>query len=336
MSVNEAGADHSTTEMTSAGNADHSESPATTSDTTNDSDFQRSIDEDWGLAEPEEPAEESEEADELIEEAPEDEEPGEEEPEETEEPGSEEDPSTETPEQEPFTLHVNHMGQGYDLPEDEARKYAQIGMNAGLLQEKYSELKPLEALREPIEILALFEGRPVDEVIRSFGDVSELRKREIASLVADGHDENLAAELFDSRYEEARQKRELNRMKSPAHKEMPVHIREQIDRFARFRPGEHEQISAGKPIPEDVMSEWRNGTDLTTAWLLHENSGYVAEGKEKDKRIKELEKELKTAKSENSKLRKNAENKQKAPTRKKGTGGGVGSGEDIYAAWSKF
>ena len=206
-------------------------------------------------------------------------------------------------------------------------------MNAGRLQEKVDALKPLEPLREAIEVLALFRNQSTEDVIKSIGSMEDLRRNEIAALVEQGHDEALAEELFESKYMEAKQKAEINRLKRPEEKGLTSHQRDQIERFARFRPKEHEDISAGKPIPEDVLDEWRNGTDLTTAWLIHENKEFTNTNRELAKKVKELEKKAKDAEKKAAKLAKNAENKEKAPTRKKGTGGGNGNGGDIFASW---
>lgn len=330
MSVNEVGADHSSAEMTTAvSGADQSEGTATTEATTND-DFQRELDSDWGIS-PEE-----------TEESPDDEEPDEEvlpqgeeesQEEEAEEETEDDESGEDAPEPASPTLHVHFLGQDYDLPEDEARKFAQIGMNAGRLQEKVDALKPLEPLREAIEVLALFRNQSTEDVIKSIGSMEDLRRNEIAALVEQGHDEALAEELFESKYMEAKQKAEINRLKRPEEKGLTSHQRDQIERFARFRPKEHEDISAGKPIPEDVLDEWRNGTDLTTAWLIHENKEFTNTNRELAKKVKELEKKAKDAEKKAAKLAKNAENKEKAPTRKKGTGGGNGNGGDIFASW---
>lgn len=330
MSMNEVGADHSSAEMTTAvSSADQSEGTATTEATTND-DFQRELDSDWGIS-PEE-----------TEETPDDEEPDEEvlpqgeeesQEEEAEEETEDDESGEDAPEPASPTLHVHFLGQDYDLPEDEARKFAQIGMNAGRLQEKVDALKPLEPLREAIEVLALFRNQSTEDVIKSIGSMEDLRRNEIAALVEQGHDEALAEELFESKYMEAKQKAEINRLKRPEEKGLTSHQRDQIERFARFRPKEHEDISAGKPIPEDVLDEWRNGTDLTTAWLIHENKEFTNTNRELAKKVKELEKKAKDAEKKAAKLAKNAENKEKAPTRKKGTGGGNGNGGDIFASW---
>lgn len=330
MSVNEVGADHSSAEMTTAvSGADQSEGTATTEATTND-DFQRELDSDWGIS-PEETEEslDDEEPDEEVLPQGEEESQEEEAEEETEDDESGED----APEPASPTLHVHFLGQDYDLPEDEARKFAQIGMNAGRLQEKVDALKPLEPLREAIEVLALFRNQSTEDVIKSIGSMEDLRRNEIAALVEQGHDEALAEELFESKYMEAKQKAEINRLKRPEEKGLTSHQRDQIERFARFRPKEHEDISAGKPIPEDVLDEWRNGTDLTTAWLIHENKEFTNTNRELAKKVKELEKKAKDAEKKAAKLAKNAENKEKAPTRKKGTGGGNGNGGDIFASW---
>lgn len=330
MSVNEVGADHSSAEMTTAvSGADQSEGTATTEATTND-DFQRELDSDWGISpeETEEPPEDEEPDEEVL---PQGEEESQEE--EAEEEIEDDESGEDAPEPASPALHVHFLGQDYDLPENEARKFAQIGMNAGRLQEKVDALKPLEPLREAIEVLALFRNQSTEDVIKSIGSMEDLRRNEIAALVEQGHDEALAEELFESKYMEAKQKAEINRLKRPEEKGLTSHQRDQIERFARFRPKEHEDISAGKPIPEDVLDEWRNGTDLTTAWLIHENKEFTNTNRELAKKVKELEKKAKDAAQKAAKLAKNAENKEKAPTRKKGTGGGNGNGGDIFASW---
>ena len=332
MSMNEVGADHSSAEMTTAeSSANQSEGTATTDVTTND-DFQRELDSDWGIS-PEETEESYDEEEQDEEALPQDEEESQEEEEEEETETEDDTEGEDAPEPVSPTLHVHFLGQDYDLPEDEARKFAQIGMNAGRLQEKVDALKPLEPLREAIEVLALFRNQSVDDVIKSIGSMEDLRRNEVAALVEQGHDEALAEELFESKYMEAKQKAEINRLKRPEEKGLTSHQREQIERFAKFRPKEHEDISAGKPIPEDVLNEWRNGTDLTTAWLIHENKEFTDTNRELTKKVKELEKKAKEAEKKAAKLAKNANNKEKAPTRKKGTGGGSGNGGDIFASW---
>lgn len=315
----------SATEATvSAEPANQSEDTAATTDTMSEEDFQSSLDADWGIKSEEESDVATDDEEEVTEEEPE----AEEEPEEEVEEQQAEEPEP--------TLSVNFLGSNYNLPMDEARKYAQIGMNTGRLQEKYEALKPLEPLKDALEVMAIFQNRPVQDVISDLGSMKNLRAAEIAALVEDGHDEALAEELFDSRMKEAQQKQQLEKMKRPQEKGLTRYQREQVERFAQMRPKENEDIMAGKPIPEDVLNEWRNGVDLTTAWLAHENREIAAKNKELTKEINELKKARKDAEREAKKLAKNAENKSKAPTRKKGTGGGNGSGIDIWAGWNQF
>lgn len=232
-------------------------------------------------------------------------------------------------------LRVNFLGQAYDLPEAEARKYAQIGMNAGRLQSQYESLKPLEALREPLEVLAHFQGRPIEEVIEELGSMAALKENEVGALVDQGHDRAIAEELFETKWNEAKQKRTIEKGKSPQEKGLTEYQKEQILQFSKLRPEIHQEVTAGKPLPEDVLESWRSGMDLTTAWLLHENKELSSNKGEASKEVNELKKEIAKLKKENTNLRKNAENKTKAPSRKKGTGGGAGS-VDIFAGWNKY
>lgn len=311
--------------------ANQSTESVTTSDTMTPEDFESSIDSDWGIVN-DEVKEEAEIAtnDEAEEEPVAEENPDEQEPEEIEEETAEDTQPT-VP-----TLSVNFLGKSYDLPEDEARKYAQIGMNAGRLQEKYDALKPLEPLRDALEVMAIFQGRPVQDVVNELGSLRNLKDAEIAALVQDGHDEALAEELFNSRLRESQQKQQLEKMRRPQQQGLSLYQKEQIEQFARMRPEENEKVMQGKALPDDVLTEWRNGTPLTEAWLMHENNEYQTAQKDLEKQIKDLQKQLKEAKSAAKKLQKNNENKTKAPTSKKGTGGGNGSGTDIWAAWSKL
>ena len=59
-------------------------------------------------------------------------------------------------------------------------------MNAGRLQEKYDALKPLEPLRDALEVMAIFQGRPVQDVVNELGSLRNLKDAEIAALVQDG------------------------------------------------------------------------------------------------------------------------------------------------------
>lgn len=328
------GADHSSAVTSQATAADHSEPVATEPVASegaagadhSSEDFEKELDAMWGIEREEEP--------ESAPEEPEIEEEPEAEPEEPEEPEAAEEPEAE-PEPSPYSLRVNFMGNAYDLPEDEARKYVQIGMNAGHLQNQYEALKPLEGMREAVETLALFQGKPVEEVIRGFSDMGELRKNEVASLVEQGHDQSLAEELFDTKWAQAKQRHAMEKMKSPQEKGLTLYQKEQIQDFARFRPKEHEDISNGKEMPKEVVESWKSGVPLTTAWLLYENKAQTAEVNDLKNQIKALEKEKKQLKNDNSRYKKNEENRKKAPSRKKGTGGGAGQ-SDIFGDWSKY
>lgn len=308
-----------------------SEPVETSTENQGNEDFNRELDEDWGIPVEDEP----DETDPPVVDDPDDgSDPDDveeiDDPDDTED----DDPVDDDAPAEP-TLRVNFLGQAYDLPEAEARKYAQIGMNAGRLQSQYEALKPLEALREPLEVLATFQDRPLEDVIKDLGSMVALRQSEVAALVEQGHDQALAEELFDSKWDQAKQKRALNRAKDPKEKGLTEYQKEQILQFSKLRPEAHREVTEGKPLPEDVLENWRSGMDLTTAWLLHENNELTSSKGESSKEVNALKKEIAKLKKENTNLRKNAENRQKAPTRKKGTGGGTG-GVDIFAGWGSI
>ena len=337
MSMNETGANQSAATTTESANQSAATATTTTETTTNadhsEADFGRELDDEWGL--PHEEAEDEETVEEQAET---------EETDETETASDQEQPPNEEtqPEDKPEepaaqanTLRVNYMGQTYDLPEDEARKYAQIGMNSGRLQEKYDALKPFEKLKDTVEIMSLFRGQDPQEIIDNIANMDELKKAEIAALVDQGTDESVATALWESKIKEAKQTSALNKMQRPQGAKLTNYQKEQIDAFARFRPKEHAAIAAGKPLPKEVVDEWRSGTDLSTAWLLHENKDIAQQFSSVQKQISDYKKEIDTLKKEKAKLLKNAENKEKAPTRKKGTGGGAGR-DSIYSGWDKY
>lgn len=337
MSMNENGANQSAAATTDSANQSTmtTETATGTTDTADhsDTDFGKELDAEWGLAtedtEEEAPAEEELGAEDEVDA---------EQVDDVEEPPAEEtqteDSTAETTPQE-NTLRVNYMGQTYNLPEDEARKYAQIGMNAGRLQEKYDALKPMEKLKDTLEIMSVFRGQDVEKLINELSDLDSMKRSEIGALVEQGTDESVATELWESKINQAKKDHELNKMKRAQTTGLTQYQKDQIDAFAKFRPAEHEAISAGKPLPQEVVDEWRSGTDLSTAWLLYENKGVAQQLSEAKKQASEYKKELETLKKDKAKLLKNAENHVKAPTRKKGTGGGAG-GESIYSGWDKY
>ncbi len=336
MSMNETGANQSaatTTESANQSAANVTTTPETTAEANHsNADFEKEIDLEWGL-DPDEGEEEQPVEEETELEAPTEEEPEPEAPEKPEEEQPDNPPTQE--ETKPNTLRVNYMGQAYELPEEEARKYAQIGMNAGRLQEKYDALKPFEKLKDTVEIMSLFRGQEPQKIIDDIANMDELKKAEVAALVDQGTDESVATALWESKIKEAKQTSALNKMQRPQDAKLTDYQKEQIDAFAKFRPKEHAAIAAGKPLPKEVVDEWRSGTDLSTAWLLHENKDIAQQFSSVQKQISDYKKEIDTLKKEKAKLLKNAENKEKAPTRKKGTGGGAGR-DSIYSGWDKY
>lgn len=337
MSMNETGANQSAATTTESANQSAAAATTTTETTTNadhsEADFGRELDDEWGL--PHEEAEDEETAEEQAET---------EETDETETASDQEQPpdeetqledKSEEPAAQANTLRVNYMGQAYELPEDDARKYAQIGMNAGRLQEKYDALKPLEKLNDAIGVMATFRGQDPGKLIDELADMEQLKKSEIKALVDQGTDEAVATELLETKVREAKQKHDLDKMKHGKSPVLTQYQKDQIDAFKKFRPKEHEAVTAGKPLPQEVVDEWRSGTDLSTAWLLHENKDIAQQFSSVQKQVSDYKKEIDTLKKEKAKLLKNAGNKEKAPTRKKGTGGGAGR-DSIYSGWDKY
>ncbi len=85
-------------------------------------------------------------------------------------------------------------------------------------------------------------------------------------------------------------------------------------------------------MPDDVIQNWRNGVPLTESWLLHEIEEAKGDGKALKDEIKTLKKERDKLKKDLTNLQKNNENKVKAPSSKKGTGGGSGH-ENPFGGW---
>ncbi|MEE0775865.1 MAG: hypothetical protein U0M15_02245, partial [Bacillota bacterium] len=108
--------------------------------------------------------------------------------------------------------------------------------------------------------------------------------------------------------------------------------KEEIYAFQKLRPDVDRKIKDGMKMPDDVIQNWRNGVPLTESWLLHEIEEAKGDGKALKDEIKTLKKERDKLKKDLTNLQKNNENKVKAPSSKKGTGGGSGH-ENPFGGW---
>ncbi len=233
------------------------------------------------------------------------------------------------------TMTLNYLGRQVDIPLDQVKDLAERGMNLDRLRCQYDKLKPLEPLLEAVETTALFYDVPVADFIRGMSSLEGLRNDEVQRLVAQGSTEEAALEVFNSKLAVAQAKREQGNPANGSQRGLSREQKEQIVAFQRFRPEVDQQIKAGRTMPDQVIKDWHNGASLTEAWLLYE-------GREAEKAQKSLQKELETVKKEHAKLtkdlknlKKNTENKHKAPSSKKGAGGGSGH-PDPFSGWDKF
>ena len=88
-------------------------------------------------------------------------------------------------------------------------------------------------------------------------------------------------------------------------------------------------------IPDDVVQNWRNGVPLTESWLLHEVEEAKGDGKALKEEIKTLKKRAGSTEKGLENLQKTRKTEQKAPSSKRGTGGGSGH-ETPFRGWDQF
>ncbi len=294
----------------------------TVSDTQQDEDIQSEIDKYWDEGNNIETDAELEASIEKDQEAGEEDNQGEVE-EETPEP---EDVAEESPPVED-TLTVNYLGKQLSLSRAEAVKLAQRGMNAGRIESKYEQLKPLESLLQPLSIMAEIYGNTTEEMIKNLGSIDGIVNTVVSQHMADGMDEPTARELASAKLKAAQGAVENARLKTK--QETQGHLSsekmEQISAFSRLRPDVHESVMNGAAkLPPEVITAWESGASLAEAYLDYEASQktIMAQAAQKEAaalkaQVKKLEKDLKT-------LNKNNENRKRAPSGKQGVGGGVG------------
>lgn len=319
------------TAQTASGNQTEAVGEQTVASSGNQTEFDAEMNAMWGL-----PAEEGEEQpgrydDESGEEAPEVEEEDQEEAssEDADLPEDQEEAQAEEP-----GLTLNFMGTNLDVSLDEAKTLAQKGLNADRLTAKYDRLKPLESMLEPIETMAYMYGVPVEAIVKDMAAMNGIRQGEIQRLASEGMTEEAAAEVFQSKYEAARAKRGQETA-TKARQGLSRIQKEEIYAFQKLRPDVDRKIKDGMKIPDDVVQNWRNGVPLTESWLLHEVEEAKGDGKALKEEIKTLKKERDQLKKDLKNLQKNTENRAKAPSSKRGTGGGSGH-ENPFRGWDQF
>jgi hypothetical protein len=170
---------------------------------------------------------------------------------------------TEQP-QSPF-LKVKFDREYRDLSEEEAREFAQKGMNFDRVQEKLQALETDPRLSF-IEELAQQHGMTPDEYIQAVQQQREQSR--IDELVSQGISEEVAQEMLENRkfrdqYEAEKKAKAEEEKKNAEFGEFFNYFREANGR---------EYVPNQDTIPENVWESVNQGVPLKFAYMAHENS----------------------------------------------------------------
>lgn len=231
------------------------------------------------------------------------------------------------------TLTLNFLGKKLDMPLDEVKNLAERGLNVDRLQGKYEKLKPLEPLLDALETAAYLYDVPMDQLVANISSLDGLKQGEVQRLMAEGASEQAAIEACVAKIEAAQAKRE--RANAARGGGLTSDQREQVRAFQSRFPEVDQEISQGMEIPQEVIKDWQAGSTLTEAWLAHQHTQIQEEKKDLENQVQALKQKGEKLKKDLKNLQKNIANKAKAPSSKRGTGGGSGH-DNPFSGWDKF
>jgi len=181
-------------------------------------------------------------------------------------------------ESQPF-LTVKYLGQEKPLSADEAREYAERGMNYEKIKEKLTkaeqDLADSQQYKEFVSEIAQDLGRPPNEAMKIWKD-SYWERKDAEVAEEKGITVEAARELRIAKTEAEIAKRENKMLKTQRETEEQERkaqeaIREELDKFLTAHP------DIELPLPDGVVSKINEGIPLEAAYNL-----YVYERKVKD------------------------------------------------------
>lgn len=191
------------------------------------------------------------------------------------------------PETPAWTLNVKYNGEEKALSEDEARTYAQMGMNYEKLNGKYEEAqKALEAERNSktntiIDRFAQQAGLSREEYVTRLE--REMERQEMEKLTEQGMSDELAKELLAARRTQNSVQDEIKELKDRLSRYEQQE--EDTRRWAAFLTN-HPDVKGYDALPDEVKAAIANGTELELAYTQFENRQLKAQLEAKQKNEK--------------------------------------------------
>ena len=260
----------------------------------------------------------------------------------------EEAPTTEQQSAEPekltFKAKIDHQEQDVSIEADELPTIYQKAQNMDrAVQRANKAQQDMEQYRNSMEEIASmaralgFNGDTPEAAIRAMmtGVTSSTREQRVEALVNDGTAKEVAEFIVDQQMkpvpaaqphepeaEEQRQQKEPD-IRDEAEGDVddgsqppsPEQFNLDLQKLLARRPG---ILESGKPFPEEVLSAYMKGENLTVAYLDYESKQSAAERQELEK--------------QNRIFRQNQESAQRAPVKGVSGSGGITSKEDPWLA----
>ena len=257
-------------------------------------------------------------------------------------------PTTEQQSAEPekltFKAKIDHQEQDVSIEADELPTIYQKAQNMDrAVQRANKAQQDMEQYRNSMEEIASmaralgFNGDTPEAAIRAMmtGVTSSTREQRVEALVNDGTAKEVAEFIVDQQMkpvpvvqthepevEEGQQQEEPDIQDEAAgdvddgsQPPSPEQFNLDLQKLLARRPG---ILESGKPFPEEVLSAYMKGENLTVAYLDYESKQSAAERQELEK--------------QNRIFRQNQESAQRAPVKGVSGSGGITSKEDPWLA----
>jgi len=201
----------------------------------------------------------------------------------------------------PEPLRVFFLGQDIEVKPEDIPDLVQRGMNEARMEKRFKEMEEETKYIDEFMDVAAYFGIPANELIKH--TLENYKRMEINKLIEREMPEEEAKELFGQRMSNARTAR-ANQPKPKGKRDYAA----EIDGLFRSRP----DLRGMKEFPPEVAKEIQKGTDVKTAYMLHETRKLSDEIKTLTAEKKGLEDKLRAMEQEKK--------VEKAPKSQKGTG----------------